>query len=818
MNNWSLASGKFRLSLKMESDWHVGAGVGRPGDIDRLLRRDPSDELPYIPAKTLTGVWRDACERIAWGLDNQAKGSWSKWVDYLFGEQPALFDRAREDGDASDPADLEKPRRAMLTLRPAYLPDELRQLLPKKPAAREAIAFTKPGIAIHPRTGQARANFLRFEEMARLGALLTSEGEITFPPDITSEQCEVATALLLAGAQGMERLGGKRRRGAGKCRCLVNEQEIKNHPHLLRWFEQTPPPPPTAVEDNQSQNIAMPTRQQPAPPEWVEVELTLEPEFPLIIPAHTVGNLIESQDYIPGFYLLPIISRKLRAVGVDVHTALQHNAIVITNATMKINHDPSRPVPLCIAQEKNGGLGQGRVRNRFKEDKPPHEPIKSHKPGYVGAFDASSKNLPVYGKPDLRVETHNVVKDEVQRPNADVGGVYSYQAIAPLREVPETKEIEPTAFQAMLRLRADFAPRSQTSWAEVLNGECRIGRSAKDDYGLIKITAHKRQPKPVTTTIGNDLTVWLLSDILLRDERLRLSASLEILGATLSRELGLSLKPVKFSPGGKHITAAAKQRRTDSWHTKWGLPRPTLAGLQAGSCVKFEIEEGAEALLSEHLSRLEQTGIGERRAEGFGQISFNDPLVIEPLHGLPPASKKATNQFPTYLSLISPDGAYEYARLIERAAILTAVKRSVLGKAADAYWRNDALGISPKQPTMSQLGGFRAVVSSLKPNDAQTKQAVLDWLNRISESRNRIRAWPQEPVNRLRDLIQKEERVWELLAIDFPSLMLTTSEQDVAKEATKERQQELWAEAVRTLVDACLRAHKRDLEKEAKNA
>jgi CRISPR/Cas system CMR subunit Cmr4 (Cas7 group RAMP superfamily) len=58
----------FTLRLEMLSDWHVGAGFGRPGNIDSLVQRD-ADDLPFVPAKTLTGIWRDALERLAYALD-----------------------------------------------------------------------------------------------------------------------------------------------------------------------------------------------------------------------------------------------------------------------------------------------------------------------------------------------------------------------------------------------------------------------------------------------------------------------------------------------------------------------------------------------------------------------------------------------------------------------------------------------------------------------------------------------------------------------------------------------------------------------------
>ncbi|HEY3378758.1 MAG TPA: RAMP superfamily CRISPR-associated protein, partial [Armatimonadota bacterium] len=77
-----------RITLTMTSDWHIGSGAGRPGDTDRLIRRD-WEGLPYVPGKTMVGIWRDACERVAYGLDHQDEnGLWHHWVAYLFGNQP----------------------------------------------------------------------------------------------------------------------------------------------------------------------------------------------------------------------------------------------------------------------------------------------------------------------------------------------------------------------------------------------------------------------------------------------------------------------------------------------------------------------------------------------------------------------------------------------------------------------------------------------------------------------------------------------------------------------------------------------------------
>ena len=45
----------FTLRVHMLSDWAIGTGEGRVGEVDATVRRD-SDGLPFVPAKTLTGI------------------------------------------------------------------------------------------------------------------------------------------------------------------------------------------------------------------------------------------------------------------------------------------------------------------------------------------------------------------------------------------------------------------------------------------------------------------------------------------------------------------------------------------------------------------------------------------------------------------------------------------------------------------------------------------------------------------------------------------------------------------------------------------
>ena len=60
---------KFKLQITMLSDWHIGTGAGIPGSVDKKIIRD-RDGFPFMPAKTINGIWRDALETLAYGLDN----------------------------------------------------------------------------------------------------------------------------------------------------------------------------------------------------------------------------------------------------------------------------------------------------------------------------------------------------------------------------------------------------------------------------------------------------------------------------------------------------------------------------------------------------------------------------------------------------------------------------------------------------------------------------------------------------------------------------------------------------------------------------
>ncbi|HEX4613497.1 MAG TPA: RAMP superfamily CRISPR-associated protein [Urbifossiella sp.] len=208
----------------MLSDWHVGAGFGRPENVDRLLLRD-ADDLPFLPAKTIRGMWRDAAERLATALGP----GWGAIVDVVFGDQPAQ-NRA---------AEMNRPRETALVVTPARLPVRLREKVKTSPALRQAVAFVKPGVMIDPASGRAKDDFLRFEEVARAGAVLTATA--TFDPVRAGPAADAAEKLALAATRLLTRIGGKRRRGNGRCALTVTNADVDA---AITWLEANPTAPP----------------------------------------------------------------------------------------------------------------------------------------------------------------------------------------------------------------------------------------------------------------------------------------------------------------------------------------------------------------------------------------------------------------------------------------------------------------------------------------------------------------------------------------------------------------------------------------------
>lgn len=112
-------------------------------------------------------------------------------------------------------------------------------------------------------------------------------------------------------------------------------------------------------------------------------------------------------------------------------------------------------------------------------------------------------------------------------------------------------------------------------------------------------------------------TLTLESHLLLRDR----------LGQPITRLAGRSDASELFRlPGTElrwHIALPAVVR---GWNAQQGLPREDEPAIGRGSVLIFCIKPGCETPVHEQLAIVEKTGLGGRRAEGFGRVRVCDPI------------------------------------------------------------------------------------------------------------------------------------------------------------------------------------------------
>jgi len=77
------------------------------------------------------------------------------------------------------------------------------------------------------------------------------------------------------------------------------------------------------------------------------------------------------------------------------------------------------------------------------------------------------------------------------------------------------------------------------------------------------------------------------------------------------------------------IYQATTTQRITGWNELWGTPRTNDHALEMGSTFLFACSHMLDDELLQALYTLEETGLGQRRTEGFGRICISDPFHLE---------------------------------------------------------------------------------------------------------------------------------------------------------------------------------------------
>jgi hypothetical protein len=243
---------------------------------------------------------------------------------------------------------------------------------------------------------------------------------------------------------------------------------------------------------------------------------------------------------------------------------------------------------------------------------------------------------------------------------------------------------------------------------------------------------------------GDYLFVWFESDAILIGQDLQPVTSLAGIIDAIEQELGKAGAGV-FDRGMSR--SFIRTTVIDGWVSAWGMPRMGLAAVQAGSTLALMLNAD---LYPESLKRLQTNGIGIRRAEGFGVISLDSPVVKDTrvlhLSGSPPLPSTGPQRMKDYDST--------FLSHVREAAWLTWIEKSAETIAAESPIREfDVAGAAARHLRGAlDLFPVRGDVPLAAREDGGPRSGVARMYDTIIDRRGRVfedldRAGLPRPLN-----------------------------------------------------------------------
>ena len=741
-----------KLEIETLSDWHIGAGEGRYGIYDSLIARNKNG-LPFIPKTTMRGMLRDAAEHVAHALDAGAEDkNWAKLVVSLFGSEPSRLAKSE-----FERADYERPKPGCIHVGPAQLSHSLVACLAASNGSaelRQHLTFAKPGIKINRDTGMSETNMLRFDEVARKGMRLQCEVSIE-----TENSHESLQAFFTAIAFIFDRVGGKRRRGQGLVKLSVNGGMTGKEAttHLTNA-------PVVQTTQDKLPDTAQSTRTNA----FNKIPFTIKLTSPCLVGGEVRGNIVIGEDFLPGYVLLPAISQLLLK---EERNHIATGKLRVTSAFLSHNNKRSSPIPANWRIEKSGQSDEGKAILNIDSLPDNFDKKKQLKRlGYGYFIKPDAKNImPI--SPRMVTQTHNTIDDKVQRPTSDVGGVYVYEALA-----------EGQDFHGFIEISGDV------SLTALVSRKIRLGKAKSSGYGEAEITFHAEEAAAVTLNITErTLHMKFNSDTIIAGDN---PISLSAICQEIVRLTGLNEDDILMDDS----QATLRSKTVSSWSTRWGFPRPDFVTIAAGSVAKIKFNHTCDL---EKLAILKD-GMGERRAEGFGETE-----IIPADQQLGSLELFVSDVPANTLSNPSPDlneMDRKFAEILEDATLKAQLLEALQSKGQEI---SNVLGMNPEpsnpRPPMSQLGGLRNVL--LSAQGGELKRCLKDYFNGVKDNPKRHGKWDGKTSGW--EKLFCEDALWKKLDLD-PALLSSSNEE------LKSRMNEY---VIRATVMAVIKYHKREIEK-----
>ena len=357
------------VTIVFTSDWGVSTGVGQAGRTHSTIER--SNGKPVVRGTVITGVLREQAMLAAKALDGQKEGKWTSFALWLFGQDPN-----------SEPGSTPHPRHVLFS---------------DATSASSIPVHDTVSLSIDPKTGTARAQFLRFTERAAAGILTGTFTLINEAGAGISDQTTIDAAHFLLGVAGLmvRGIGSGRSGGDGECTVVVSDKDyvkidqqeenasealariLENHsndPDSITYsskdvatvadqlrcraqksLKQIPDAP--NLPENSPQDIAMPCLQQSESGDttWYGTALDIVLDSPVVSYEVPFSNEVRSLDFLRGTVLVPWLHNFLRKKYPDsdvVKSAIVSGDLRISDALPVYKGVAGLPVPFILENEK----------------------------------------------------------------------------------------------------------------------------------------------------------------------------------------------------------------------------------------------------------------------------------------------------------------------------------------------------------------------------------------------------------------------------------------------------------------------------------
>lgn len=293
----------------------------------------------------------------------------------------------------------------------------------------------------------------------------------------------------------------------------------------------------------------------------------------------------------------------------------------------------------------------------------------------------------------------------------------------------------------------------------LLNNEATLGGSRSGGYGRVRFehvrerTNWREVDGALQLDCNGKLIVTMLSEALLRDANGQYVVDSQVVTDTLSAALGNL--PLTLNADRTFLRSSP----IGGFNRKWGLPLPQMLAVKTGSVFVYNVPSGDATASRVALDRLEQRGIGERRAEGFGRVAVNwqtekklkknDPVITRPL-----------------AKTITENNSLTLAQQMTKRMLRQRLDAAMTAKA-------NSLGQGIKGPKNSQLSRLRLIIHDvLRQEPTAGRQRLNQYFDSLSERQTTRKQFTRDRVagkgllEWMRERVADQTSIWSEINID----------------------------------------------------